>query len=676
MDLNGQFILSYLEEDNTQRAFFRVKPLMTSSGPCKPDDEGEFPDHGFLRIVPDKNEQYSFKERMRSIGGFCLINLHDFPPNSNKIRPNKNYSQEMGELNRFIIYSDTIQPLPEALFFEVLENAESGSALLSQQYYLSTPEGFQGPFKAEEKPAEDAPKADLSPQALFRLTTPDGKEHLLYWPPAPLAEADPEPSLSAQDRITMMSNQLPPLQNPMKAESPAPAFVAPPSHGKLSGTPLFSGGAKSGSHQNNYNKLTALVASQVHQQRPEDPGAKLEDPSALRTVESPAEAFKHALKAMWSGAESRKQATNYLLSMPGAQDLLSELLAGSSLGVIPMAMKNQLDNLEAERLSLLMQTDKAKANFAGLKKDALESATNQEKAELLHLEQLSARATEALEALKTQINALSEERKRLSADLNPANWKLYPQVGDSCTPQEAAHRLLNQLKALGFDCVKDDAMNLLLLYALSSSIQICAPSGADAISAGEGFAMALGAAYCISGPGSPEPQVFKGGTAPAFVISETPRSQVKSYHCVIPSAQKSPPKPLVSAYLNHPWPVVVLPTADLWPSQANKPYPPIDELQLKAALLKEQAALSPGIQTLLEQISALLSQHKVVLPLFLRRQISLHLSCGSILFDGGIAAALDYSFSSWLLPYVLNQGLQSAVLAPLIQGMPRCSGLL
>ena len=65
--INGTITLSFLEEDNQQRVIFRVVPLCTREGAVFRDKTVEFPDQGSLRIVPDKREQSTFKERMRAM---------------------------------------------------------------------------------------------------------------------------------------------------------------------------------------------------------------------------------------------------------------------------------------------------------------------------------------------------------------------------------------------------------------------------------------------------------------------------------------------------------------------------------------------------------------------------------------------------------------------------------
>ena len=112
MNFQGKAVLVYLEEDNIARAYFRVQPLMTQDGPVG-SMAADYPDDGFLRIVPDKNEQHTFKERMRTLIGLCLVDLRCFSLEANKIRTNKNYSPSRGENNQYIVYSDAVRALPE-----------------------------------------------------------------------------------------------------------------------------------------------------------------------------------------------------------------------------------------------------------------------------------------------------------------------------------------------------------------------------------------------------------------------------------------------------------------------------------------------------------------------------------------------------------------------------------
>ena len=75
MSIDNQLLFCYLEEDNIQQAYFRVRPLLTPDADIRQEAMNQFPVEGCLRIVPDRNEQHTFKSRMRDLGHYCLVDL-------------------------------------------------------------------------------------------------------------------------------------------------------------------------------------------------------------------------------------------------------------------------------------------------------------------------------------------------------------------------------------------------------------------------------------------------------------------------------------------------------------------------------------------------------------------------------------------------------------------------
>ena len=126
MSLPGKFCIGILEEDNPLKSYFRFKPLLV-------EEEGRFipytrhedyPVEGGIRIVPDKNESYHFKSRMRRMGLFCVVDLRAHPDENDKIRPNKNFREDGPEQNAYIIYSDVVrEPAPDTIFQVLPESA-------------------------------------------------------------------------------------------------------------------------------------------------------------------------------------------------------------------------------------------------------------------------------------------------------------------------------------------------------------------------------------------------------------------------------------------------------------------------------------------------------------------------------------------------------------------------
>lgn len=182
VDLTGQTILAFLEEDDERRVLFRVRPVLCAQGVINPEDLSEYGGEGFLRVAPDRAEQHSFKERMRSLGKLCVISLQGTPGAPFKVRPNKNYAPSRGESNRYIVYSDAVQAVPPGLLYEVVPE-ERCTAALTRQYYLRAGGRISGPHCPDGSlacPASQTLMPDC--ERLFYVELPDGTSSMFYWP--------------------------------------------------------------------------------------------------------------------------------------------------------------------------------------------------------------------------------------------------------------------------------------------------------------------------------------------------------------------------------------------------------------------------------------------------------------------------------------------------------------
>ena len=150
-DINGTVTLAYVEEDNKQRVIFRVIPLCTREGVSFHDASEDFPDEGSLRIVPDKREQSTFKERMRDISGLCAIHLvNDGAKELIKVRQNRNYAPDAGEKNKLAIYSDVVCEFAEDGCFEVVQPGQDASGALTRKVIIQKDKVLYGPVLKEE----------------------------------------------------------------------------------------------------------------------------------------------------------------------------------------------------------------------------------------------------------------------------------------------------------------------------------------------------------------------------------------------------------------------------------------------------------------------------------------------------------------------------------------------
>ncbi len=129
MILPGKLTIGFLQEDNPQKFFFRVSPLIIKEETgyqVVEDARQEFLEDGFIRIVPDKNEMSHFKTRMRSLGRYCLLDLRRHTGENDKIRPNKNHAGENGDRNAFIVYSDVVARINPRFMAEAVAPDQDG----------------------------------------------------------------------------------------------------------------------------------------------------------------------------------------------------------------------------------------------------------------------------------------------------------------------------------------------------------------------------------------------------------------------------------------------------------------------------------------------------------------------------------------------------------------------
>ena len=662
MEFSGRVFLASIEEDNIQRSLFRVRPLLDASGPINQEDMDSLEDEGFLRIVPDKQEQYTFKDRMRTLGTMCLIDLRRVPPDISKVRLNKNYAPAKGERNRHVIYSDAILSLEGQPICEVVADPRS-PAPVTGCYYLRSGGHIEGPYDKYKSAPVDALSC-IAPDSdrLFAVTMPDERERLFFWPddgPRPLEVSQSEQTVQAQ-----------PTAASATPSADSPQTILPPGK-KLNGTPLQKPNMKRIERKPGNRALEEVVDRAVRRVRPEEPD--LSQPESLQA--DPTERLDLALQAMWHTSELQRQAADRILTMDGAAELLGRIMTNDRGNTVILAMKQQMEDLEAERLALLIQLEDLAKD-----KDALlqEAAAAQGKA-ISQAAQQEEALRQSILTLEGQLAQLIDKRDAL---LTPERFHMHsprfirPAQGQDCTPAKAAKLIAGALGKAGFICDKDAAMNLLMHALLFKALRICAPYPADARLAARTFADAIGAQWAAHVGAHGHALRLAGGDGPAFLIGTGHDPHERDLTQIIIGNYSGCQEPDEEARLGQPWPVITFtpqPGFDLSsPAQRFT----IREEQMHRVILDGSRELPPAALALLEQLDEALRQCKQQLPQAFKLDMLQYLRCAQAQLDGGIAAALDFALSCWVMPFVKLHQMDISVLLPFMPGMPRSQALL
>lgn len=572
--MNGTVTLSFVEEDNKQRVIFRVVPLCTREGTTFRDAVGIFPDEGSLRVVPDKREQSTFKERMRGMGNLCVIQLTSNDGKEiGKIRQNRNYGPAQGERNQYAIYSDVIEEFAPESVFEVLEWKDGGLAsqkerALTQSVLVLSNKVLYGPVSTVTAATVDI--ASLKPFGndtflLHTVELPRQGKHIIYWSPDatvnwrqkrgslrrkndrwqhteeenmdimeapqalaafvpqtvqkpieevdlpiselfPLKEAQPvreaENALPIGTKLEILDASIPFEQQISRLDQPvsesanrlsvdAPALNKEILTGRFAGTPLARDSVYMPRTVSRPEPLHHVVEQQMRARSDERAWAELRYGTFAR-VENPVENLLLAVDDAWQDLETRKQATAALVENEGfIQSILNELRSrGQEMNAV-VAAQAYLEDIEAERLSLLVQLDLAKNAHKQYQASAIASASQKKREELEKLilevqglQNEKAQLEEVVRALNDQARdglkeALANQLTGFGG-VGEERVMISPVIGKHYEIQDMADGLCRHMRSSGFSLEPDEAMSLLISFSLCPGICMQGANLADA----------------------------------------------------------------------------------------------------------------------------------------------------------------------------------------------------
>ncbi len=785
-DINGTVTLAYVEEDNKQRVIFRVVPLCTREGVSFHDASEDFPDEGSLRIVPDKREQSTFKERMRDISGLCAIHLvNDGAKELIKVRQNRNYAPDAGEKNKLAIYSDVVCEFAEDGCFEVVQPGQDASGALTRKVIIQKDKVLYGPVlkeeaasvsldslhpfgndrfllqniqndllgsrtiywdpeaiinwrqrrnamrrkeKAEEKaeldaamltasaPAVEETQPDTKPQqTVVREKTVEPRKRAEKNEKAEKKETPDKTEKTEKDRVTentalpigtkldildqqltfdqqisrldqgigSTANRLTMDETPSEEEEPEII-----SH--FNGTPLVPSAKPITKSAARPESMHHVVEQQLFQNN------EGENRSIYRMVENPIDSLNRCLDYVWQNADMRSQAIEKLSENETFMRDMLQIFRRRGLNTqASAAAQEQLAEIEAERLSLLMQLDSAKQNAKQYREEAIASLSQKLRAESEKLKNEIQSLEKTKKKLTDETQVLSQQNARQTIDFFSQNMQcmsgageerimLSPVIGCHYEASELAEKLRVHMNESGYGINEDDAMGLLIYFSVNDTLCLCAATEADAARFAQVMLESFGL-QSVSGTILPESYVEvvsilpeDGQRTPTVTIQSLGTESMSIYgHKTLYLATSHQIENYSTAGLPA-HPIVHVPTA------IKRAFGRVEDFQaVQPASLSSFMDIRSDTHPMLSEadkwfaeLKARIEKEEFAVPRATLIDMRRFIEVATRKVRGGFLAAADSAVCHWLVPAIRLGQIKPEHFASIVAGLPRAMRLL
>lgn len=486
MTLPGKVTIGYLEEDLPQKAYFRIKPLFVRGDGVferVADARGEFPDEGGVRIVPDKNESSRFKARMRTLGRYCALDLRQHPTDNDKIRPNKNYNPDRGELNRNIVYSDVVTECRTEWMMEVVRAERTTEGIVhailprrpgTRRVAVVLDGEVSAPWHAQAGEAEgeycftrdteaEGFRKPVTEAGIYIVPLAEGEETEVIVPfnetapkPEPICEnaettegetsasegngeaAAPEAAVKPVPEtptVPMRPAEAAPVRPAVPSEFVRPTVPAPrpmrPEVPSVRANSRLSPReavllAQTGLNPRRGRSLIEVVDDGWRKSRMDQLGAPVPGNAGGRPAVSPIERAAETAKSAWALPEARDGLLDELLRMDGFADTMARRFHAPQATPATGAQTDALNSIEEERLRLLGELDE------------------------LRIRRVEKRAELMNEVRETHAQEIAREEKRIETLKKEAEARL--RAAESARAAQAeANRLLNDSAKEAFE---------------------------------------------------------------------------------------------------------------------------------------------------------------------------------------------------------------------------------
>ncbi|HPS80439.1 MAG TPA: hypothetical protein PLP25_01090, partial [Candidatus Limiplasma sp.] len=495
-------------------------------------------------------------------------------------------------------------------------------------------------------------------------------------------------NISFDEQISKLDQPLSMDANLLNRSSATPDRQESPATGvRFSGTPLIRVGVKTPQPIRPGEALHHVVERQIRMAHKEQG----ESASDFRHLDNPIENLQVALEKTWQSAEIRQQAMQSLLNNETfMQTFLHFLQAqGQELKAVEAAQE-QLEDIEAERLSLLMQLETAKADYKQAMDVMYADLAQKKKDELNRLDSQIASLKTERDQLTRAVEALADGAQErtlqwmLGNDLqlcasNGETVALSPTLGVRRAPAEMVAAVRTAMNRRGFACNEDDATELLLHFALNDELCLCGDTLAEA---------ELCARTLLEGLGLLGVTARTKDNTRLEIVSLLPETTLRAPTVEICTLGRAAIGPYghktirlleARSHLQGSMPLPVVYTPVFRPSLRDvSPLEPLRPTAIASfeALRDEAKPMMEQGEAWFEALEARLNEQNSALSGVTTRQMRVFVSAASAQLHGGFLAAADAAVLGWLIPEVFRCALNPEPLRQEIGCLPRCLAAL
>ncbi|MDD3212678.1 MAG: hypothetical protein PHY64_03345, partial [Eubacteriales bacterium] len=405
-------------------------------------------------------------------------------------------------------------------------------------------------------------------------------------------------------------------------------------------------------------------------------------PTDFEYINNPIENLNAALEKAWDEPDVRRQALEALCGNETfTQAFLRQLRLRGREQTAVQAAQEQLSDIEAERLEMLMRLETLKSSEKTAREAFLATLSRKKQDELARLDE-RIRATKAeAERLNGALAALGDEAQaRTIETLAQQGAKLFasdgetvalaPTFGEKRTPEEMVDAVRAALGRAGFDCNEDEATELLLYFALFDEFILygktlfAAEQCAHALLEGLGL---MGVAAFTRGDTCLTVASLlteNGQRTPTVEVCASNRAAVYAYgHKTIRLADRE------SAAMA-PLPLALVPELKAGASEKNgvTPNRPVS-LESLTALRPDTPTLLPEGEKWLTGLEQALQEQSASLMPEADLQMRVFIAAASQRLHGGFLAAADAAVLGWVAPTASTPDPEA--LRPSLESLPR-----